>query len=177
MRCFAAIDIPGELRARLAELQDVLRRAEADVRWVARDSLHLTLAFYGEQDAAGVERLSTSLAAAAAATAPLRLTVEGAGAFPERGEPRVVWAGCKGDLRELAALAAAAGPPDEHPFVAHVTIGRVKSARNTARLREALRAGMLGAFEAAELVLYRSTLRPSGPVYERIAAFPFRSGR
>lgn len=177
MRCFVAIDIPEEICVRIAELQELLRRAEADVRWVPRASLHLTLRFLGDAEEAAASRLAGALEAEAARRPPLRLSVEGSGLFP-----RVVWAGCAGDLGPLAAavdgIATAHGFPREPlPFVPHITIGRVKSARHEARLRAALPAGALGAFDATELVLVRSTLRPEGPLYERIAAFPFRSGR
>lgn len=177
MRCFVAIDMPEELRARLVRLQDELRRAEADVRWVRPETMHLTLRFLGEIDPPSVSRLGEALAAVAAARAPLPLRIEGAGLFPT-----VVWVGCRGDLAPLAAaveaLARDAGlPPDAKPFVPHVTIGRVKSLRNADRLRAALPAGTFGSFVAGEIVLVRSTLTPDGPIYEREAAFPFTPGR
>lgn len=177
MRCFVAIDMPPAARAALAGVQDALRRAGADVRWVGPETLHLTLRFLGDVDAPTASALGADLAAAAAARGPLPLALEGAGLFPT-----VVWAGCRGDLAPLAAavdaIATSRGlPPDGKPFVAHVTIGRVKSARNLERLRAALPSGPIAAFEAREMVLMRSTLRPQGPVYEPLGAFPFRSGR
>ena len=169
--------MPEDLRVRLVRLQDELRRAEADVRWVRPETLHLTLRFLGETDPPAASRLGEGLAAAAAARPPMPLSIEGAGLFPT-----VVWVGCRGDLAPLAAaveeVAASAGfPPDGKPFVPHVTIGRVKSLRNADRLRAALPAGPLGAFVARELVLLRSTQTPAGPIYERAGAFPFRPGR
>lgn len=177
MRCFAAIELPEDLRDRLVRLQRELGAAGADVRWVRPETLHLTLRFFGEIEADAAVRLGAALEAEAARHAPRRLSIEGAGLFPT-----VVWVGCVGDAAPLAAaveaVAAAQGlPPDGKPFVPHVTIGRVKSARNLPALRRALPAGPLAAFEASGLTLFTSTLLPSGPVYERLGVYAFRSGR
>ncbi|RPH50686.1 MAG: RNA 2',3'-cyclic phosphodiesterase, partial [Planctomycetota bacterium] len=97
--------------------------------------------------------------------------------------PRVLWAGCTGDLERLAGLAGAVeraaevvGVPREHrPFVAHLTIGRVRSARNVKHLKAALenqREVPLGSDEVAGFVLYRSHLSNKGPIYEEVANFP-----
>jgi 2'-5' RNA ligase len=118
---------------------------------------------------------------------PLALTYAGIGAFPEGGAPRVLWAGATGEIDRLAALAQAVeraaeavGVPREgRPFVAHLTLGRVKSTRNLKRLQaliEPQRRVPLGSGVVREVVLYRSTLTPEGPVYEGIARFPLRSG-
>ena len=53
-----------------------------------------------------------------------------------------------------------------------MTIGRVKAAIDTERLAEALaaEAGFESApFSVGEVILYRSQLRPDGPVYTRLA--------
>jgi 2'-5' RNA ligase len=177
MRCFVAIDIPPEARDRLVAVQEALRGVGADVRWVRPETLHLTLRFLGDVDAPAAASLGTALAAEAARRPPLPLALHGTGLFPT-----VVWAGCRGDLAPLAAavdaIATSLGlPADDKPFAAHVTIGRVKSGRHAALLRAALPEGPIAAFEAREMALMRSTLKPTGPVYERLGTFPFTSGR
>ncbi|MFN3485621.1 MAG: RNA 2',3'-cyclic phosphodiesterase [Planctomycetota bacterium] len=113
-----------------------------------------------------------------------RLVYAGLGTFPERGAPRIVWAGCAGDAAALADLAAAIEraaqtvgvPPERRPFAAHLTLGRVRSPRGAAALRAAIERharAEFGTDEPAAAVLYRSTLTPSGPVYEPLAEFPF----
>ena len=116
----------------------------------------------------------------------MELTYEGVGTFPERGVPRVVWAGCAGDLAKLAALAGAIErcaeqvgvPRERHPFAAHLTLGRVKSERNVKRLMSAIehqRHVPLGKGDVKEFVLYKSTLTDKSPVYEAIATFPLKT--
>src|SRR5687767_4376349 len=107
MRCFVAVEVPEEVRGLLARVQEALRRADADVKWVERENVHLTLKFLGELTEEAAARLSGALAAEAARWPPLRLAFGGIGVFPERGAPRVVWAGCAGDLERLAGLARA----------------------------------------------------------------------
>jgi 2'-5' RNA ligase len=183
MRCFLAAPVPDATRDSLVRVQEALRRADADVRWVSPESLHLTLKFLGEMGGEPLEALRRRLPAATAGRAPLALEVAGLGAFPDRGAPKVVWAGCRGDLAGLEDLVrvleresvAAGAAPEERPFAAHLTIGRARSPRNAARLRAALereRATPYGRLEVSRVVLYRSTLAPDGPIYEEEGSFP-----
>ena len=114
---------------------------------MTRESLHLTLAFLGEVDEEQAERYKALMESEAARWPALDLEYSGTGMFPPHGLPRVVWIGCRGDVAKLADLAGACRraaeqvgvPPDRHPFVAHVTIGRVKSGRNAKRLVSAVK--------------------------------------
>ncbi len=183
MRCFVAVEVAAPVRRRLAELQQALRRADADVKWVEEGNLHLTLKFLGEIDGEQAARLKDLLSAEAVRWPRLEVEYAGTGSFPDHGAPRVVWAGLSGDLGKLAGLAAAveraAGqvgvPREGRPFVAHLTVGRVKSPRNAKRLAAAVdqqRQAAFGKDGIAEIVLFESTLAPQGPVYEPLARFP-----
>ena len=186
MRCFLAVAIPEDVRALLLKVQEALRRAEADVKWVEKENLHLSLKFLGDVDEEQLGRLKDLLAAEAACWPAMKLAYAGIGAFPDHGTPRVVWAGATGDLEKLAGLAAAVeraaeqvGVPREgRPFVAHLTLGRVKSARNAQRLQAAIenqRRVPLGGDRVREFVLYQSTLSPAGPTYDALERFPLTS--
>jgi hypothetical protein len=107
MRCFVAIALPEPVKKLLVQVQDTLRRADADVKWVEEENLHLSLKFLGEVDEEAVSRLKGILSVEALRWPAMDLTYAGMGTFPERGEPRVVWAGCAGDVQKLAALAGA----------------------------------------------------------------------
>ena len=182
VRCFLALEVPGDVRRLLVGVQERLRGADADVRWVAEGNVHLSLKFLGELTAAQVGRLSAGLRAEAARRPAMKLAYEGLGVFPERGLPRVVWAGVTGDLDKLADLAAMAErvaeeigvPRERRPFVAHLTLGRVRSARNSERLQAALGKlpqSALGGDTVRAFALYRSTLTPQGPVHQIMDRF------
>jgi 2'-5' RNA ligase len=187
MRCFVALALPPPLRKLLVQVQDALRRADADVKWVEEDNLHLSLKFLGDVDEEPLAKLKGILSVEALRWPAMGLDYSGVGAFPDHGAPRVVWAGCGGELEKLAGLAAAIErsaeqvgvPRERHPFVAHLTIGRVRSDRNLKRLQSAIenqREVPLGRDEVRGFVLFKSTLTPKGPVYEALATFPLKRG-
>src|SRR6185503_9417388 len=186
MRCFVAVALPPPVRKLLVQVQEALRRADAHVTWVEEANLHLSLKFLGDLDDGAAARLKGALSIEALQWPAMELTYEGIGTFPERGVPRVVWAGCTGDLPKLAALAGAVErcaeqvgvARERHPFAAHLTLGRVKSDRNVKRLMAAIdhqRRVPLGRDQVREFVLYRSTLTDRAPVYEALATFPLKS--
>jgi 2'-5' RNA ligase len=183
MRCFVGVAIPPSVRTLLLQVQEALRRADADLKWVEPENLHLSLKFLGEVSDEAISRLKGILSVEALRWPAMSLTYAGVGAFPDHGAPKVVWAGCGGDLERLAGLAAAVersaeqvGVPREHrPFVAHLTIGRVRSGRNLKRLQSAIenqRDVPLGKDDVNEFVLYQSTLTDKGPIYAPLASFP-----
>src|SRR5688572_32474289 len=58
MRCFVAVEVPEEARGLIVRVQEALRRAGADVKWVERENLHLTLKFLGDLTEEAAARLS-----------------------------------------------------------------------------------------------------------------------
>ena len=62
MRLFIALNLPGELKARLAaEVLGPLRARLPGVRWVREETLHVTLLFLGERGDAGRKGLGDML--------------------------------------------------------------------------------------------------------------------
>ena len=186
MRLFVAADLPAGVRARLAEIQERLRRAALPVRWVRPEGIHLTFRFLGEVPATRRTEIEGALRGPARDGAPFRLQAAGLGLFPESGAPRVLWIGVGGDLEPVGALQraieAAIEPlgfaPEKRPFHPHLTLGRVKGPgrgdwRNDLR---GLSSGDAGGFEVREYVLFESRLGPEGAVYAALARFPLGAG-
>ena len=64
-----------------------------------------------------------------------------------------------------------AGFPKERDFTPHITIGRVRSARGAGQLMEAMahfRSTSFGITSVDRIVLKKSLLMPSGPVYSNL---------
>ena len=188
MRLFVAVKLAAPLVELMIAVQEALRKSEADVRWVTPESMHLTLAFLGEIGETEAGRFKTLLEAEAERWPPLDLEYAGTGLFPPRGLPRVVWIGCRGDVAKLAGLASACRraaekvgvPPDRHAFVAHVTIGRVKSGRNAKRLVSSVQQQDevdIGRERMKEMSLVESVLLPEGPTYRVRESFPLGKRR
>lgn len=187
MRTFIAIDLPSEIRRKIAQLQDLLKPTTTQVRWTRPEGLHLTLKFIGEIPPNKAEE-ATSRLASIRVPAPLSIAVRGAGYFPNARSPRVIWVGVEGgpDLPALAAqveevLGPLGIPKENRAFSAHLTLGRVKVPDKIPVLQEVLRRQEpleFGSFSANEFFLYESQLSPGGSVYRKMARFALigRSG-
>ncbi len=182
MRLFVAVNLPSEIRERLAAVQDRLRRAQADVSWVRPENIHATLKFLGETEEGRLERIRPALADAARAGAPFSMELWGVGSFGGR-IPRVIWVGVGEGAEPLtrlaarieAALARVGVPQERRGFSAHLTLGRVRSPRNAEVLLAALRefqAEGFGRVTTTGFELMQSELRPTGSVYTLLQRFP-----
>jgi RNA 2',3'-cyclic 3'-phosphodiesterase len=177
-RTFIAIPIPDPVGPQLVRWQQALAPEIPGCRWVESQPLHITLAFLGDVPNRDLNELCLSVAAAAEPFGRFELKVEGLGAFPSPGRPRVVWAGIMADdLGPLAALREAVVRaatqvgyrPDDPRFHPHVTLGRMKSERGRpCDLTELVRREQTrsaGSFPVIEVVTYASTLQPRGATY------------
>jgi 2'-5' RNA ligase len=173
-RVFIAIELPSNVRRRIADHIDRLRSSipEARASWSREDTLHLTMKFLGDVPVANVEKLSAAAWIAASKVGPFEIVVEGCGAFPPRGQPKVLWIGIddpSGQLSELnCALedecANAGFAREPRAFHPHLTIARIRQPHGSRQLvavhkeigfnREATR--------VSELAVIRSELRSEG---------------
>lgn len=187
-RIFAAIELPAPVCAQLGETLAGYQAQlpKGSVRWVNPTGIHLTLRFYGDTLNERIPEVQATLAQAAQAAAPMELTLQGLGLFPNAAKPQVVWVGLAGALESLErlqqALEATARtlkyPPETRPFTPHLTLGRVPNLRP-----EPLRALLnflnttkfeaQAPFRATGLSLMKSQLRPTGSVYTQLAHYPF----
>lgn len=168
-RIFAAMTLPIDVEDDLDEHVDAVRSARPDIRWMDPPTWHITLQFIGECGPREVDRQIGRWSERAAHVGPMTLCLTGMGAFPSISSARVLWAGLGGDLDRWRRIAM----PDQEP---HVTIGRVKPARDLTSV-----VGELGDytgpdFDVREFVLMESHLnRPNGrgPRFTTIARFEF----
>lgn len=174
-RCFIAVDIDHAVRKELAKLQQRLKRAHADVKWVKPENIHLTLAFLGNVPIDEIRPLEATMDSNLQGQDKFNMTFAGTGSFGKPRHPRVVWAGINDSppLMELqrkvvAALQEANVAFDEKPFSPHLTIGRVKSSKHAAELIDELEKEKdteLGSVEISEVLLIKSVLAPGGAEY------------
>ncbi|MBU4215350.1 MAG: RNA 2',3'-cyclic phosphodiesterase [Actinobacteria bacterium] len=135
MRLFVAVTPPAAALDHLDLALAAVRRGPAGrddvVRWSARETWHVTAAFFGEVPDGRVPALVDQLGAVAASTAPYDLELRGAGLFAHR----TLWVGLGGDggrQRGLATAVAGAGEAlgleadGRARERAHLTVGRVR---------------------------------------------------
>ncbi len=181
IRAFLALEISDVSKDWIEERKrEMARSMKGTVRWVKREGLHITLHFFGEIPSEAVEKVGDVLTPRVVAFPPLILGVKGIGVFPNRRNPRVLWAGIEerdGEawLRKLyAALQEAIEkegfPVEKRPFTAHVTIGRVKKSPRIAweNFRDL---PPCPPFAVNEVVLFQSILTPKGSIYRSLKHF------
>jgi len=186
IRTFIAIELPGEVRRRLAEIEKELLASGADVKWVPETNFHITLKFLGGVDADRVDALTKAVESATEGVSTFDAAFAGVGAFPNVRRPNVVWVGIVSGGEEMKALAARVDSAleklgfarEERPFSAHVTIGRSRTGRNADKLRELIEKlveAEAGSYRVEAVSVMESELRPTGPIYSRIAELRLKS--
>jgi 2'-5' RNA ligase len=181
VRLFVALELPEGVRSALADWRaDALGRRD-DLRLVAPEALHVTLAFLGYRYEKDIERIAASAFAPLSAFAAPRLESAGIVPVPKR-DPRLFALDLldpEGDCAaiQLAVSDSLAGErfykPEKRPFWPHVTLARVKKRVRRAPGVEA-QPPSLDSFDAPAVTLYRSLLRPTGAVYEPLARLDLR---
>ena len=144
MRLFAAVwpptDVLDHLDLALASVRGAPAGLSSAVRWSARETWHLTVAFYGEVPDGVVPALTADLAELAAGIEPYELALRGAGVFSHR----TLWVGVGGDLETQRAVTrgcveageSASGATDNRPRDRpHLTVGRVRPGSRPPRRR------------------------------------------
>lgn len=183
MRLFAALVPPVRVLEHAERaLAGVRSGRAATLRWVPRENLHLTLAFYGDVPEGSVPDLTAGLAALAATSSAPDIWLRGAGAFAGRtlwlglaGEVRGVQ-GLMGDARDLLTDETDDGPPRPHVTVART--GRRSRDLDAAVLADTVRALAVyrgPAWRPAAITLLSSHLgegQGGAPRYEVEASHP-----
>lgn len=180
IRSFIAIELPEQAREGLARLRRELERDEHGfVKWVDPQGIHLTLKFLGNIPAKRVTEITEAMKKAVQAISPFQLEISGLGAFPSLKQPRVFWVGVSGELDKLSALqqnidsalAALGFAKEERPFVAHLTLARIREGASPAERRDFGELVDSTTFqdkypvEVAAVRLMRSQLMPAGAIY------------
>ena len=181
MRIFIALDIPVEIRNRLASYIERVRSYAPEARWARVEGLHVTLKFVGEVKDSKVEEIKKALAQTHAA--PFDVTFAKAGFFPNARSPRIFWAGVEAsdDLGALAghideAMEKLGIEGEERAFSPHLTLARAgtrdpHSLRGLAPLLTAEPEPQFGTMTAREFWLYRSQPGPGGSKYTKLERY------
>jgi len=164
LRLFCALRLPGDALDQLSRWQADAFGSAAGVRVLAREQLHVTLAFLGHRPAGELEAIAAELRGAARAAEPATLTVTG-----YRETRSVGMLVCRDERGRAASLAVdlhqrlerlGVYEPERREWLPHITVVRF---RTRPRLQPSLPELEVVTSEAA---VYMSVLRPSGAQYE-----------
>ncbi len=176
IRSFLAIEIPRTILKKIEEVQEDLKSSRADVRWVSPDKIHLTLKFFGNIDESRIDPIVKSIEGSIRTTSPFSLKVRGVGAFPHLKNPRIIWMGLVDGKEVLVSfqkqlereLEKIGFEPEERAFHPHFTLGRMRSSRGREELAgrmERHKEEEFGDFQVERIILFKSDLKPTGPIY------------
>ncbi len=148
------------------------------VKWVDPKNIHLTVRFLGDTDDKLVPKIARLMDEVASPFPAVEASIARLGAFPNLNRPRVIWAGIDGELEPLEKMAHQIElavrklrfEKESKGFKPHLTLARVRDPRDVGRLPAEIenyrvqRTPLL----LDRLVLFKSTLTPRGPIYDRL---------
>ncbi len=182
IRVFIAIEIADEIKERLSEYIDKLRRAGADVKWVVPENIHLTLRFLGYIEKDTLPGLNKIVSDAVSSQEPFNISIGNIGAFPSLKRPRIVYVCVDEKENNLLKLyenlnkqVEGLGIKEEsRKYVGHITLGRIRTQKNISNLTSALKSEtdrFFGLEKVSYLTLMQSNLTPKGPIYTKLNNF------
>ena len=180
VRAFLAIDLDDDLKPKINKMIKEFKQTDARIKYVELTNLHLTLKFFGEIDTEGLELLEKTIENVVSEFEPFNIRIGGCGAFPNTNRIKVIWVGIEDDSlirslhdrldKEFAKL----GFDKDRKFSTHLTIGRMRSAKNKDKVKSTIEEFgdvEIGEMTVERIVLKKSTLKPSGPIYEDLKVF------
>lgn len=190
IRTFIAIPLTLEIHKNLHDFIHAhgLDDRASGFRPVRAENIHLTLKFLGDVPSTSISAISEQLNAVGKKAFLFPVTVSGVGAFPGwRKNPRVIWVGVQPVepllhlFREVDAATAVAGYQSEkRAFSPHLTLARINQQFPAPRQAEIITNLMnlktephFGSMTVRELVLFKSVLQPTGPIYTILSRHSF----
>lgn len=179
MRSFIALNLEPAVKDPIQKIIQELKPLTTDIKWAKPHSLHLTLKFLGEISPSHLPRIKTAIKQVCSEFTPFLLQFTGMGTFPvESPKPRIIWAGIEASdslnspqHRLETCLEQLGFPAEKRKFSPHLTLGRVRSAAYLRPLLSQLQKHkdlFFGQMSVCQVILYKSTLKPSGAEYTPI---------
>lgn len=180
LRAFLAVDLDDDLKPKIYKIIKQFKEIDTKINYVELDNLHLTLKFFGDIDIEGLDVLEKSIQKVITDFDSFNISLKGCGAFPNKNHIKVIWIGIDEDKllkdlhdkldKEFNTL----GFDLDKKFSTHLTIGRMKSAKNKDKVKSLINEFgevSIGEMTVNKISLKKSTLTPSGPIYEDIKIF------
>ncbi len=182
-RTFLAVELDEHIVHGLVQAQRSLQDVEADVRWVERENLHLTVKFLGNVRDEEILRICDVTEAIVGEIDPFDFSVDGLTSAPPLGQMRMIWARItepSGSLQTMYemiedAFSGMGFKRENRLFHPHMTLGRVKSGQHVKQLRSAVTGFAdteFGIQGVDELVVFSSELTREGPIYSPLRRAP-----
>ena len=166
-----AIDVPHKV----VEIENEIRKTGANVKLVEPGNMHLTLKFLGDTDNELVDEIEKIMKESVEGVNPFNVQLKGTGVFPNQNYIKVVWIGIQNGEQIIPIahkidekISKLGFKKEKRGFSPHLTIGRVKSAKNKDKLIQIIekyRDVQFADLKIEFLKLIKSELTPKGPIY------------
>ncbi len=179
-RTFIAINLPGDLKKKFYPIIEKLKKLNPDygIKWVAPESLHLTLHFFGNLNEKQIALVEEGIEEITKNINHFKIMTGAFGCFPNKREPRVFFASLeKSDslhdlIGKLEVMLENLGyKVDTRPWQGHLTLGRVK---DWSRCKISSVKIQPMNFNVKSVELMESQLTPKGSIYSVIKSFPLK---
>ncbi len=184
-RIFIALELPAPHREVAQSLLMRWSRAlPQGINWVKPDNLHLTVLFVGDVNPVLLPELCTAVKSAASRFNSFDLSLWGCELYPTRAA-RLIWIKLQTQFPDIFELPRAlvkplrqlGCEPDVKPLKLHVTLGRIKRRPDVDYERQIVGTSIKSdPLPYSRLSVYKSILRPEGPIYHLIEQFDLKMG-
>ncbi|MDH7517703.1 MAG: RNA 2',3'-cyclic phosphodiesterase [Candidatus Thermoplasmatota archaeon] len=172
-RGFIAIDI--ESNKKLVDFENEIKKIGADLKLVEPENIHITLKFLGDTEEMLINEMEKIIKNSVKETKPFNIQLKGTGVFPNQNYIKVVWIGIQNSepIAEIAKkideqTSKIGFEKEKRGFSPHLTIARVKTAKNKKKLLQVLekyRDIEFADIKVETVKLKKSDLTPKGPIY------------
>ncbi len=172
-RGFIAVDIC--VFPRLVEFGKEIKKTGANVKLVEPENIHITLKFLGDAEEEQIDEIERIMKDAVKEINSFHIQLKGAGVFPNQNYIKVIWIGIEHG-EEIATIAHKIDEQfsrlgfkkEKRGFSPHLTVARVKSAKNKEKLLQIIEKYKdveLGDIEINSIKIKKSDLTQKGPIY------------
>ncbi|HIG95569.1 TPA: RNA 2',3'-cyclic phosphodiesterase [Candidatus Woesearchaeota archaeon] len=185
IRCFIAIDLPQESIEEIQRIQTLIKKQNlVGGKYTAPEHLHLTLKFLGEISPEQVQAVQEKLKTLAFKRFDVHLGDVGIFSEDSGDHIRIIWIQLAGqgvgELQQAIDGSLKGLFPKEERFMSHITLVRVKKAKDKKALMVFLKTikaipGPHNCLSVPGFVLKQSTLTLQGPLYKDLAFYPCSS--
>lgn len=172
-RGFIAIDT--DVSSKIIQFQNEINKTGASLKLVEPKNIHITLKFLGDTEETLIDEIEKIMENAVKDIDPFNIQLKGTGVFPNNDYIKVVWIGMS-KVEQIADIARKIDEPlsklgfekERREFSSHLTIARVKNAKNKEKLVRTIENYNEVEFadiKVNSITLKKSELTPKGPIY------------
>jgi RNA 2',3'-cyclic 3'-phosphodiesterase len=182
MRAFLAIEISDDIKKYLKAVIKSMAPYVETVKWVNEAGQHITLKFFGEIEEKKAWQIKESILFIENKHPSFVVTIKSIDAFPDKRRARVIVITLENGVDNIKniyndieeSVVALGVEKEKRSFTPHITLGRIKipSPLPDKAIKDIERIS----FVAGSVVLFKSTLRPEGPLYNPVWELKLRSG-